>query len=489
MPGRPRRPASRGANSQPNRLVPPTPSLGREVSREWFTPTPAVAPLETEPRLLPGPLADAVVEVAAEVLAHLEERGPAGRLDQALAAALRPRHQLGRTGRRFAAEAVMALARWQGWISPKRVPDLTARLLLAWLLDADHLPPAVRVWARSLGYDPHDLVPLGDAPSWPARSEAIKRARPFQNAHVAADPWRLVPDWFRRKVVEPPGEHGEKAAWLELIQGIQKRPSVWIRTQGGPPEPILSELRARGLAPWIHRRLLTAARLGPDADTPHDPLFQAGRFEVQDLGSQAIGWVAAPKPGQRWWDACAGAGGKTLHLADLTRGKGLIVATDHHAGRLKELTRRQRRAGFSHIRPLEYDLVTAPEPPPPGQFDGVLIDAPCTAMGTWRRNPEARWRTPVAAIEELGHKQRRLLERAAQGVAPGGVLIYAVCSLTIAETTDVIASFLKTRPEFAPEPFDDPLTGQPTSGLLWIWPHLADSDGHFVARLRRRAST
>ena len=122
-------------------------------------------------------------------------------------------------------------------------------------------------------------------------------------------------------------------------------------------------------------------------------------MEIQDLASQAVGLACDPDPGERWWDACAGAGGKALHLSALMQGKGLVVATDINESKLKETVRRARRSPFRNVTTKVWDGKHVAGKP--GSFDGVLVDAPCSALGTWRRNPDARWTLDREAIGRL----------------------------------------------------------------------------------------
>ncbi len=218
-------------------------------------------------------------------------------------------------------------------------------------------------------------------------------------------------------------------------------------------------------------------------DVYHLPPFERGELEIQDLASQAVALTCAPEPGDRWWDACAGAGGKSLHLADLMGGKGVVVASDSHSGRLKETVRRARRGPHTNISTKLWDGKGVAGKP--GSFDGVLVDAPCSAIGTWRRNPDARWSLAPEAINRLAELQGRLLRAAAAGVKVGGTLVYSVCTLTPAETAEVVRGFLVEHSGFRLDPFLHPLNGSKTDGMLRIWPHEFDSDAMFIARMMR----
>jgi 16S rRNA (cytosine967-C5)-methyltransferase len=410
--------------------------------------------------------------------------GERRRADRAIAWALRNRRDLAAPDLRFIARSVMALFRWHGWVRSLELPTLEERLLLSWLLDAPTVHPVCRVWGRSIGRDASRLVAMGDAPGWTSRAEGLKRW--VEGRPVNADPWRLVPSWVREHLPLPPGAGSPKSKRLELLSSLQSRPALWIRAQGADEQSVWKELRALGLKPWVHRRMTGAALLETEADLYHTDAFRRGLLEIQDLASQAVGFVCDPDPGERWWDACAGAGGKAIHLASLMRGKGLVVATDSHTARLQETARRARRSPYRNLTTKPWNgKHTAGKP---HSFDGVLVDAPCSAIGTWRRNPDARWTLEPDAIPRLAAIQLELLQAASAGVKNGGTLVYSVCTLTLAETTGVIESFLEAEPTFRLDPFSDPLTGEPTRGTLRTWPHQSNSDAMFIARMVRTSN-
>jgi len=191
-----------------------------------------------------------------------------------------------------------------------------------------------------------------------------------------------------------------------------------------------------------------------------------------------------PQPGQSWWDACAGEGGKTLHLADLMQGRGLVWASDRAGWRLRVLRGRAARAKVFNYRSI---LWSAGEPlPVVGKMDGVLLDAPCSGLGTWQRNPHARWTTQPRDVAELGVRQFELLSAVASAVKPGGKLIYSVCTLTRSETTAVTIRFQEQFPQFRPLPWRNPLPrGTDRAGPVWLWPQASGGNGMFVAGWRR----
>ena len=222
--------------------------------------------------------------------------------------------------------------------------------------------------------------------------------------------------------------------------------------------------------------------------------FHAGEFEIQDIASQAVGWLCAPKPGETWWDACAGEGGKLLHLSDLMENQGLIWASDRAAWRLQKLKRRTARAKAFNYRAALWD--GGAKLPTKTKFDGVLVDAPCSGSGTWQRNPHARWTTTAEDVEELAEVQKRLLAHAAASVKPGGKLIYSVCTLTRLETEGVVNAFSGTQPAFEPLALPgifSARTGQSLSrpagsaAMMTIWPQDLGGNGMFVAAWRRKS--
>jgi 16S rRNA (cytosine967-C5)-methyltransferase len=421
--------------------------------------------------------------------------------DRALAALLRDRRQLGSRDRRLISETTFSALRWWGWIEPLAPAAFRAALAERQPGPGLEQPPPTRpaAWAALLGAA--WVLEGGDVP--PAARLWLGTALPQATAVTAADPEMtlaqraalLAP--FFPVGRPPPGEAELVPAWAaaeidcprpvtELLDWLQRRPPVWLRAQTNAVDDLLGELRSAGLDVQPHPILRQALHTPPPRVNLRTlDAFRCGRIEVQDLASQLIGHICAPRPGQRWWDACAGAGGKTLHLADLMAGKGAVTASDIRVYKLDDLRRRARRGGFQNIRVREWKGKSLPEHK--GNFDGVLVDAPCSCSGTWRRNPDARWTLRPDELAEFAELQGRLLANASGAVRPGGVLVYATCSLFRHENHAVIAAFLAQAPAFRLEPFRAPLSGQMTDGTLQIWPWDGDCDAMFVARLRRQA--
>ena len=219
-------------------------------------------------------------------------------------------------------------------------------------------------------------------------------------------------------------------------------------------------------------------------------LLQEGWLQVQDEAAQLVSYIVAPLPGERVLDVCAAPGGKTTHLADMMKDQGEIVAVDISAGRLGIVEANCRRLGISLVKTMRHDAAQ-PLPFPAGSFDRVLVDAPCTGLGTWRRNPDGKWRVAEADISRLQHVQQAILSQAAPLVRPGGVLVYATCTMTPEENEGVIAPFLSAHDDFYHEgvmsflpPGCDDLVDE--QGDYRTVPHRHGIDGFFAVRMRRR---
>ncbi len=241
------------------------------------------------------------------------------------------------------------------------------------------------------------------------------------------------------------------------------------------------------LSPWglrvAGRQPITATRA-----------FRDGLVEIQDEGSQLVVQAVAAAPEMRVLDYCAGAGGKTLALAMAMQNRGHVVACDVSGPRLDGAVRRLRRAGVHNVE--RHLLVPGDKwaKRRAGSFDRVLVDAPCTGTGTWRRNPDARLRLVKADLDELVLKQSAILDAAADLVRPGGRLVYATCSVLAAENAEQVASFLSRRPDFAaldlraPDAASPPLAAAALDAdtpFLRLTPRRHGTDGFFAAALQR----
>lgn len=407
-----------------------------------------------------------------------EVLGSGKRLEPAMIEALEGRREIKRSDRQTVTRSLSALLRWWGWIEPLRLVRIEDQLLLAGLLDSGETHEIFRAWARKAGRDPYRLFAAGDAPNWTARAEGLKRWA--ESKAVTADPWLLFPAWLRDQLPIPPGDGTAKARRLALIFALQTRAPLWLGVRGGDAKAIWNEFREAGIKPWVHRRLETAARIDPETDLRPFRAYTQGELALEDLSSQALGRICDPDPGERWWDVFGGAGLHALHLAAMMDGKGTVISTFESEKRRYETALRLRRGKFRNIAAKVWDGRHLPAKA--GSFDGVLVDAPCSAVGQWRRHPEVRWTVGKDRLPHLVEQQKKLLDAACPAVRPGGTLVYSVATLTLCETTEVVTAFLAAHPEFRLDPFPHPLDESTTPGTLQLWPHLHDSEARFVAR-------
>lgn len=388
----------------------------------------------------------------------LAERRPA---DRELQAFFKNRHELGSRDRRFLSESLFSSFRWLGWTRPLGLSPAEG-LALSWLLDHTELHTALSAAARPA------WGPLGGR-SLADQSAAVAAWFPHLPPPRPAD--LFFPE-FAKSFDLP------EASEVRLYESLQQRPPVWLRLRNPAFRQTLAEA---GRAFREHPALPGALAL--EAGTALGPLGSTGQYEVQDLASQAVVQSADPAPGSDWWDACAGAFGKALHLADRLGPSGKVLATDVRAEALHEGKKRARTDGIANVRSQLHDV--AHDAPFTKQFDGVLVDAPCSGWGTWSRNADARWRSDPRDPAQKRNLQLRMLRNATQCVRPGGRLVYAVCTFTREETTGVLTRFRADVPQFIADPFPHPLTGEPTDGSVQLWPWEGPCDGMFIARWRR----
>jgi 16S rRNA (cytosine967-C5)-methyltransferase len=275
-----------------------------------------------------------------------------------------------------------------------------------------------------------------------------------------------------------------------------------VNTLKAKREKVLPSLAHLGAQPTPWSPTGLRIELGADARNPGihaEEDFIKGAIEVQDEGSQLAALLSAAKPGEQVIDLCAGAGGKTLALAAMMGGKGRLIATDHDKRQLAPIYERLSRAGVHNadVRTPKGD--TDPLGDIRASADLVLIDAPCTGTGTWRRNPDAKWRIRPGALEVRLKDQVEVLDRAAALVKPGGRIAYITCSVLPPENGEQVRAFVARHPEFAVVPPSQTVTAlgnkaedfaaaalQSPEGWL-MTPRRTGTDGFFVSVLKRRA--
>lgn len=380
---------------------------------------------------------------------------------------------------------------------------LRRRASAAWLMGAD-TPRARLLGMLTLerGLDLPAIARLCDGARFaPAplaadeRAALTRRSLEGAPAHVAGD----YPEWLDAAFADSFGD--ERAAEGEAM--ARRAPlDLRVNTLKAGREAVAASLRHLGAdptpwSPWGLRIALDADARSPGIHA--EPDFVQGRIEVQDEGSQLVALFAAARPGETVIDLCAGAGGKTLALAAMMANRGSLIATDDDKRRLAPIHERLTRAGVRCADVLTPKGSAKGSADPLSDFgaaaDLVLVDAPCTGTGTWRRNPDAKWRMRPGALEERIKNQRDVLDRAASLVRSGGRLLYATCSVLAQENEQQVAAFLRRMPAFRPAAPADiaaalgaragaflEATRRTENGLL-MTPRRTGTDGFFVALL------
>jgi 16S rRNA (cytosine967-C5)-methyltransferase len=287
----------------------------------------------------------------------------------------------------------------------------------------------------------------------------------------------VLPGWLAAAFTASGLDADEQAALLE-------RAPLDIRVNTLKADPAAIQAQISGSVPLP----CLSAGLRVPSDTPVEqlPAYKDGELEVQDAGSQFVSLAAGVERGQHVIDLCAGGGGKTLALAAAMANHGSILASDIDRARLSRLMPRAERAGVSIVEtrllnPNQEGSMLADQT---GRADVVLIDAPCSGTGTWRRNPEARWRLNSQRLDRYVAMQAALLELAADLVRPGGTLVHVVCSLLDAEGAGQAEAFLDRHPGWVAEPLSLG-AGTPRGPGLRFTPLRDSTDGFFVAKMRR----
>jgi 16S rRNA (cytosine967-C5)-methyltransferase len=374
---------------------------------------------------------NSLLSIAANVIARADHERPA---DGVLREELRRQRGISREDGRFVSESVFAFYRWFGWLNRQEPVEQQLR--------------QARKLNRAFQLEPQSM-PDG---------ELIKAVPDWTNDHVD-----VSPDWLR---------------------ALQLEPKLWLRARPGQGRQLAEKLGEC----WVAGDGLLADTLRYDGseDLFRTREFQSGEFELQDVSSQMVGLVCNPQPGETWWDACAGEGGKLLHLGDLMRNKGLIWASDRAEWRLKKLKLRAARAKLFNYRAALWDGGT--KLPTKTKFDGILVDAPCSGIGTWQRNPHARWTATPEDVRELSEIQKRLLANAIPVLKPGGKLVYSVCTMSRAETIEVANAITRQFPELKVLPLSKPMTPEKESGQIWFWPQEMQGNGMFICAWQKQSA-
>jgi 16S rRNA (cytosine967-C5)-methyltransferase len=335
---------------------------------------------------------------------------------------------------------------------------------------------------------------LAQAGSGPmaARLLAISRARAGIDAAPLPPEVRYsLPDWLHARL----GARLAPDALVSLAEALLRPAPLDLRANllKGDRDAALAQLRAEGIAATPCAIAPLALRIEGRPALERTEAFRSGLVEVQDAGSQLVAHLVAPRRGQTIVDFCAGAGGKTLALAALLRGTGQVFACDVSPARLQRLRPRLARSGATNVQPFGIDSERDPKLERlAGRADAVLVDAPCSGTGTLRRNPDIKWRFQERDLAPLVGTQRAILAAAARLVRPGGVLVYATCSLLLEENEDVRTAFERDHPGWRAQDAGEVLARQgaviepaPAGDALQLWPDRHDTDAFYAVRWRR----
>ena len=297
-----------------------------------------------------------------------------------------------------------------------------------------------------------------------------------------------LPDWLIEKMRAAYSDEDILAIGRAMQQAAPL--DIRVNTLLAKRDEVLEQLHAKKIGATITPYSPFGIRLKDKIPLNKDALFTEGKVEVQDEGSQLLGLLLAPKRNDMVGDFCAGAGGKTLLLSALMNSQGRLYAMDVSEKRLANLKPRLKRSGASNIQPMliahENDLKVKRLA---GKIDRVLVDAPCSGLGTLRRNPDLKFRQSPGSIEELKQKQTAILASAARLLKKGGRLVYATCSILREENQAIVEAFLAAHPDFALKPAGEVLQQQKImlemGDYLELRPHLHGTDGFFAAVLER----
>ena len=298
-----------------------------------------------------------------------------------------------------------------------------------------------------------------------------------------------MPDWIMDKLVSQLGE--DEA--MQLADALNESAPLDLRVNvlKSDRDAVQAELTTAGITSELTPYSPLGLRIRKKPALQNMPIFKEGWVEVQDEGSQLLAQILGAKRGEMVADFCAGAGGKTLALGAWMRNTGRLYAFDVSEKRLAKLKPRLARSGLSNVHPVllahENDAKIKRLA---GKLDRVLVDAPCSGLGTLRRNPDMKWRQREQDIAELNDKQRSILASAARLIKAGGRLVYATCSLLEQENEAIVREFLTTHPDFILQPMSEVMTEQKLplqmGDFLQMLPHRQHTDGFFAAVLERK---
>lgn len=346
--------------------------------------------------------------------------------DKVIEKTLKRDKRWGARDRSFIAETTYDIVRW------KRLYTAIAEVKAPY--SRENLFRLFAVWATLRGIELPDWKQIEPTPTRRIKGkfDELSKIRKYRES---------VPDWLDEMGVKELGEE----VWEKEIHALNQQAPVVLRTNTlkTTKEKLQQELQKEGIETESIKGYPDALQLKERANVFRTEAFKNGFFEVQDASSQLVAEFLEVEPGMRVVDTCAGAGGKTLHLAALMENKGQLIATDIYANKLKELKRRARRAGAHNIEPRAIDSSKVIKKLY-GSADRVLIDAPCSGLGVLSRNPDAKWKLQPEFIETIKQTQEEILKTYSKIVKDGGKMVYATCSVLPSENQEQVQKFLKS---------------------------------------------
>jgi len=350
--------------------------------------------------------------------------------DKAVEKALKRDARWGARDRKFIAETIYEMVRW------KRLYNEIAGTKEHYT--SENVWKNFSVWAILKGVKLPDWNQLQGVPERRIKGkfDELQKVRVFKES---------IPDWMDEMGVKELGE----AQWTKEIHKLNEQADVVLRTNtlNTTKVNLQKKLMDEGIETEFIQGYNDALKLVERANVFRTECFKLGFFEVQDASSQLVAEYLDVKPGMRVIDTCAGAGGKSLHLAALMENKGTIIATDIYESKLRKLKIRTRRAKVHNITTKEIDSQKVIKKMK-GTADRVLIDAPCSGIGVLKRNPDSKWKLEPEFIENIIKTQAEILENYSQLVKVGGKMVYATCSIFPSENEKQVHGFLKNHPEF-----------------------------------------
>ncbi|HWP22668.1 MAG TPA: 16S rRNA (cytosine(967)-C(5))-methyltransferase RsmB [Candidatus Binatia bacterium] len=402
-------------------------------------------------------------------------------------------------------ELVYGTLRWRGRLDALLSPQLDRPL--------EKTDPVLRNLLRLAAYQ---LLFLDRIPAYAAVNEAVALAKSLRGAKAAGFANAVLRNVLRKNSGGKKFADGDDSVtalaaayshpewlvkkWLEEFGPAEIKPLLQANNQKAPlvlranslkiaRGELLRRFSDAGIQAAPTERSPQGVRLGASGAVEKLPGFNEGLFQVQAESSQLVAYLLAPSPGERILDACAAPGGKSTHIAELMQDEGEVVAIDSSARGVKKIVENATRLGLKSVRAVRADARTRLSGLKLASFDRILVDAPCSGLGTLRAHPEIKWQRSESDVERLRRLQVEILEHAARYLKPGGVLVYSTCTLTREENQQVVEGFLGRTKSFELEPAAGylPEQAQPMArGEFFLaLPHRDDTDGFFAARMRK----